>query len=71
MNWIEIDKNIISMMGIYTDKDKLFKDLKKLYNWNESQVEHAVEPLLQRWGWYDKKVTTPVKNKRKVKKEKK
>lgn len=71
MNWIEIDKNIISMMGIYTDKDKLFKDLKKLYSWNDSQVEHAVEPLLQRWGWYDKKVTTPIKKKRKVKKEKK
>jgi len=68
LNWIDIDKNIISMMGIYTDKELLFKDVKKLYNWNDSQVEHAVEPLLKRWGWYDKKVVEPVKKKRATKK---
>jgi len=32
MNWIDIDKNIINMMQIYEDKDKLFSDIKKLYN---------------------------------------
>lgn len=68
MNWIDIDKNIVSMMGIYTDKGLLYKDIKKLYNWNDSQVEHAVEPLLKRWGWYDKKVVEPVKKKRTTKK---
>ena len=70
MNWLDIDKNIISMMGIYSDKDKLFKDLKKMYNWNDSQVESAVNPLLQRWGWYNKKPASPVK-KPKTKKAKK
>lgn len=54
MNWIDIDKNIISMMGIYTDKEKLYSDIKKLYNWNDSQVEYAVGPLLTRWNWYNK-----------------
>ena len=56
------------MMGIYTDKDKLYQDIKKMYNWNDSQVEHAVGPLLKRWGWYDKKVVEPVKKKRATKK---
>ena len=50
MNWIDIDKNIINMMQIYKDKDKLLADIKKLYNWNDSQVKCAVEPLLNRWG---------------------
>lgn len=50
MNWIDIDKNIINMMQIYKDKDKLLADIKKLYNWNDSQVKCAVEPLLNRWA---------------------
>lgn len=54
MNWIDIDNNIISMLKIYTDKELLYKDVKKLYKWNDSQVEHAVGPLLERWDWYNK-----------------
>jgi len=64
MNWIDIDKNIINMMAIYDDKDKLFTDVKKLYNWNDSQVKHAIEPLLKRWGWYDKKIISTIKPKK-------
>jgi len=64
MNWIDIDKNIINMMQIYKDKDKLLADIKKLYNWNDSQVKCAVEPLLNRWGWYDKKIISTTKTKK-------
>ena len=70
MNWIDIDKNIINMMQIYEDKDKLFSDIKKLYNWNDSQVKYAVEPLLNRWGWYDKKIIPTTKPKKSVSKPK-
>jgi hypothetical protein len=70
MNWIDIDKNIISMMGIYNDKEKLYADIKKLYNWNDSQVEHAVGPLLIRWNWYNKTTDIPVKKKRTIKTKK-
>jgi hypothetical protein len=70
MNWIDIDKNIINIMAIYDDKDKLFTDVKKLYNWNDSQVKYAVEPLLKRWGWYDKKITPTTKTKKIVTKTK-
>ena len=70
MNWIDIDKNIINMMQIYNDKDKLLADIKKLYNWNDSQVKCAVEPLLNRWGWYDKKIISTTKTKKPVSKSK-
>jgi hypothetical protein len=70
MNWIDIDKNIINIMAIYDDKDKLFTDVKKLYNWNDSQVKYAVEPLLKRWGWYDKKIISTTKTKKSMSKPK-
>jgi hypothetical protein len=56
MNWLEIDRTIVNMMGIYTDRDKLFADVKQRFSWNDSQVIAAVEPLLKRWGWYNKKL---------------
>jgi hypothetical protein len=70
MNWIDIDKNIISMMGIYTDKDLLYKDVKKLYKWNDAQVDAAVGPLLIRHRWYERK-DNPVPKTRKKRKTKK
>ena len=45
MNWLEIDRTIVNMMGIYTDRDKLFADVKQRFSWNDSQVIAAVEPF--------------------------
>ena len=70
MNWIDIDKNIISMMKIYTDKEALYKDIKKLYKWNDSQVEQAVGPLLERWDWYNKVANQATEKKPKTKRKK-
>jgi len=53
LNWIQIDKQIISMMRVIDDKDKLYEDVKQVFKWNDSQVEAAVGPLIKRWNWYD------------------
>lgn len=66
MNWLEIDRAIVNMMGIYTERNKLFEDVKKRFSWSDRQVETAVEPLLKRWGWYDNAFAvkpTPAKKK--------
>ena len=72
MNWIQIDKQIISMMQVISDKDKLYEDVKQVFKWNDSQVEAAVRPLIERWNWYDMhKDEKPVKKKRATKATKK
>jgi len=72
LNWIQIDKQIISMMRVISDKDKLYEDVKQVFKWNDSQVEAAVRPLIERWNWYDMhKDEKPVKKKRVTKATKK
>jgi len=46
LNWFQIDKQIISMMRVIDDKDKLYEDVKQVFKWNDSQVESAVRPLI-------------------------
>jgi len=65
LNWFQIDKQIISMMRVIDDKDKLYEDVKQVFKWNDSQVEAAVRPLIKRWNWYGMhKEEKPVKKKR-------
>ena len=63
MNWMEIDRIIHNMITIYTDKESLYSDVKKKFNWSDSQCEAAVAPLLQRSSWYDKVIEEPTPNK--------
>ena len=75
-NWLQIDAIIVNMMSAYTDKDKLYTDLKKKFNWNDSQVASAADPLLRRYNWHDKVVSgqiieKPVKKRKTTKKVKK
>ena len=60
------------MMRVISDKDKLYEDVKQVFKWNDSQVEAAVAPLINRWNWYDMhKDEKPVKKKRVTKTTKK
>ena len=60
------------MMRVISDKDKLYEDVKQVFKWNDSQVEAAVKPLIERWNWYDMhKDEKPVKKKRVTKATKK
>jgi len=60
------------MMRVISDKDKLYEDVKQVFKWNDSQVEAAVRPLIERWNWYDMhKDEKPVKKKRVTKATKK
>jgi|TARA_R110002167_G_scaffold32489_5_gene105388 hypothetical protein len=63
MNWMEIDRIIHNMITIYTDKEALYSDVKKKFNWSDSQCEAAVAPLLQRSSWYDKVIEEPTPKK--------
>ena len=72
LNWIQIDKQIISMMRVIGDKDKLYEDVKQVFKWNDSQVEAAVAPLIKRWDWNGMhKDEVPAKKKRVTKTTKK
>lgn len=60
------------MMRVINDKDKLYEDVKHVFKWNDSQVEAAVRPLIERWDWYGMhKDEKPVKKKRTTKATKK
>ena len=48
MNWMEIDKLLYSMIPLYEDRELLYSDIKKKFNWNDSQVKAAVDPILDR-----------------------
>ena len=45
---MEIDKLLYSMIPLYEDKQLLYSDVKKKFGWNDSQVEAAIAPLLNR-----------------------
>jgi hypothetical protein len=53
-NWLQIDAIIVNMMSAHIDKDSLYADLKKKFNWTDRQVEVAADPLLHRYSWHDK-----------------
>ncbi len=36
------------MIPLYEDKELLYSDVKKKFNWNDSQVKAAVDPILNR-----------------------
>lgn len=71
LNWLHIDRQIVSMMRIHDDKEKLYADIKNMYTWNDSQVEAAVGPLIKRWDWHGMHTEVPVKKKRVTKTTKK
>jgi len=48
VNWLEIDKLLYSMIPLYEDRELLYSDVKKKFNWNDSQVKAAVDPILNR-----------------------
>jgi hypothetical protein len=56
MNWLEIDRIILNYMSLHSDRDKLYTDVKKKFNWDQNQVEAAVDPMLTRYDWFSKKV---------------
>jgi hypothetical protein len=45
---MEIDKLLYSMIPLYEDRELLYSDIKKKFNWNDSQVKAAVDPILDR-----------------------
>ena len=45
---MEIDKLLYSMIPLYEDRELLYSDIKKKFNWNDSQVKAAVDPILNR-----------------------
>jgi len=62
MNWIEIDKMIRDLLQAGNEPESVMADMKKQFNWTQSQAEHAVKPLIAR---------TPVLQKKHKKKSKK
>lgn len=52
-------------MRLTNDKAKLYEDVKQVFKWNDSQVEAAVGPLIERWDWYGMHIEVPTKKKRK------
>jgi len=36
------------MIPLYEDRELLYSDIKKKFNWNDSQVKAAVDPILNR-----------------------
>jgi hypothetical protein len=36
------------MIPLYEDRELLYSDVKKKFNWNDSQVKAAVDPILNR-----------------------
>jgi len=72
LNWLQIDRQILGLMRLTDDKDKLYEDVKNVFKWNDSQVEAAVKPLIERWDWHSMhKEEKPVKKKRATKTTKK
>ena len=62
MNWLEIDRLIVSLIQSGNSPENIKADLRKQFSWTESQAEHAVNPLIKR---------TPVLQKKHKKKTKK
>lgn len=48
INWIEIDATIRSVASVSKTKQSLYNDMKKRYNWNDSQCKAAIDPILKR-----------------------
>ena len=48
MNWIEIDKWLVTLMQASKDDEQLYKDAMKKFSWSRSQAEAAIKPLLKR-----------------------
>ena len=48
INFIEIDATIRSVASISKTKKALYADIKKRYNWNDSQCKAAIDPILKR-----------------------
>ena len=48
VNFIEIDATIRNVASISKTKKALYADMKKRYNWNDSQCKAAIDPILKR-----------------------
>lgn len=64
MNWIQIDKIILNLLGAHTDREKLYADVKKQFKWNDSQTKVAVDPLIERSNWHENSVSKSTRKKK-------
>jgi hypothetical protein len=64
MNWIQIDKHILSLIGIVKDKETLIKEVRSKFKWTEKQALDACNPLIRRSSAEDKWTKAPVKKKK-------
>ena len=58
MNWLQIDKHIIGLIKISKSREALYKEVKKMFSWTDSQTEAAVGPLLRRMPDVEEKWST-------------
>ena len=65
MNWIDIDKFIITLIKVAKSKEDTFKTVKAHYKWTDNQTRTALYPLWDRWYVEEK----PVKKKPRKKKK--
>ena len=56
MNWIEIDKWLVTLMQASKDDEQLYKDAMKKFSWSRSQAEAAIKPLQKRYTFETKTV---------------
>ena len=61
MNWIEIDKWLVTLMQASNDDEQLYKDAMKKFSWSRSQAEAAIQPLQKRYTFERNAVETPKK----------
>lgn len=58
MNWIEIDKLLISMLQRHTDIEQAYTESEKQFKWSRSQAKSAIDPLIKRHNLLLKNNTT-------------
>lgn len=52
MNWLEIDKFLIGLIRAAKNKEQVFIDAMKKFDWNQSQANAAINPLLK-WSNFE------------------
>lgn len=68
MNWIEIDKMIVSLIQAGNDHEQIHKDMMKQFKWSRSQAEAAIKPLIARTPMPEVQPKKVTKTKRQPKK---
>jgi|TARA_B110000977_G_scaffold1173_1_gene1701 hypothetical protein len=54
VNWLEIDKFLIGLIRAAKNKEQVFIDAMKKFDWNQSQANAAINPLLK-WANFENK----------------